>query len=93
MKTIAPSLDGSRFTASPALSAVLLPSPSSGLISKALASRFYSVLPEDSLVVDDRSAMTPAKMVEDKLVHRLKELSMPVSHLQMRGLVRNRFEA
>lgn len=93
MKTIAPSVDGSRFSANVILPATIPPPIASGPASKALASRFASILPEDSLVVDDRSALTPARMVEDKLVNRLKELSMPVSHLQMRGLVRNRFDA
>lgn len=95
MKTSVPSLDGSRFASSPSLlNPVVAPvaAPAS-LATRTLASRFASALPEESLVIDDRSQISPAQMVENKLVNRLKELSMSVSHLQMRGLVRNRFEA
>ena len=49
------------------------------------ASRFERALPEESLVVDDRSAVTPAQMVESKLMSLLQGSSLPVSHLQMRG--------
>jgi hypothetical protein len=45
---------------------------------------------EESLVVDDRSELTPAQMVESRLMSRLKEASLPVSHLQVRGLLRKR---
>jgi hypothetical protein len=45
---------------------------------------------EESLVVDSRFALTPAQVVETKLTRVLKEATMPVSHLQMRGLLRNR---
>lgn len=92
MKNLVPSLDGSRFASEPALLGAVAPTPLP-TVPRHLASRFASALPEESLVVDDRSALSPAQMVENKLVHRLKELSMPVSHLQMRGLVRKRFEA
>ena len=91
MKTSVPSLDGSRFASNPTLlNPVAVPS---SIAARALASRFASTLPEESLVIDDRSRISPAQMVETKLINRLKELSMSVSHLQMRGLVRNRFEA
>ncbi len=95
MKTSVPSLDGSRFASSSSLlNPVVAPvaAPAS-IAARSLASRFASALPEESLVIDDRSQISPAQMVENKLVNRLKELSMSVSHLQMRGLVRNRFEA
>jgi hypothetical protein len=45
---------------------------------------------EEVLVVDDRVALRPAQVVESKLTRLLQETSMPVSHLQMRGLVRAR---
>ena len=96
MKTSVPSLDGSRFASTPAslLNNVLAPAAVPVLTAnRTLAARFASALPEESLVIDDRSQISPAQMVENKLVSRLKELSMSVSHLQMRGLVRNRFEA
>lgn len=95
MKTSVPSLDGSRFASTvPSLPSVLAPVAAPALpAARTLAARFASALPEESLVVDDRSRISPAQMVENKLVSRLKELSMPVSHLQMRGLVRKRFEA
>lgn len=95
MKTSVPSLDGSRFAASASLLPAVVPPVAAATVpaTRTLASRFASTLPEESLVVDDRSRLSPAQMVENKLVNRLKELSMSVSHLQMRGLVRNRFEA
>ena len=97
MKTSVPSLDGSRFVSTPApalLNPVVAPVAAPALTAaRSLASRFASTLPEEALVIDDRSQISPAQMVETKLIHRLKELSMSVSHLQMRGLVRNRFEA
>jgi hypothetical protein len=46
--------------------------------------------PEETLVDDDRSGLTPAQAVESKLMSRIQGASMQVSHLQMRGLVRNR---
>jgi hypothetical protein len=45
---------------------------------------------DESLVVDVRWGMSPAQMVEDKLSRMLQDGSMPVSHLQMRKLVRPR---
>ena len=96
MKTSVPSLDGARFASTnpTLLNAGVAPVVTPSLLAaRSLASRFASTLPEESLVVDDRSQISPAQMVENKLITRLKELSMSVSHLQMRGLVRNRFEA
>ncbi len=88
MKTPVSAIEGSRFAALP------LPTDNHATpATRALPSRFAVTLPEESLVVDDRSNLTPAQMVENKLINRLKESSLPVSHLQMRGLVRNRFEA
>ncbi|MHC5540348.1 hypothetical protein ACYOEI_19175 [Singulisphaera rosea] len=45
---------------------------------------------DETLVVDDRSGLSPAHLVETKLTRRLKEATLPVSHLQMRGLLRKR---
>jgi len=45
---------------------------------------------EESLVIDDRSGLTPAQMVESKLMSLLQGATLPVSHLQMRGLLRGR---
>lgn len=45
---------------------------------------------DETLVVDDRSGLSPAQLVETKLTRRLKEATLPVSHLQMRGLLRKR---
>jgi hypothetical protein len=45
---------------------------------------------EEVLVVDDRAALRPAQVVESKLSRLLQEASLPVSHLQMRGLLRAR---
>ena len=47
---------------------------------------------EESLIVDDRSDLSPARAVEEKLMSLLRNASLPVSHLQMRGLVRARCE-
>lgn len=45
---------------------------------------------EEVLVVDDRAALRPAQVVESKLTRLLQEASLPVSHLQMRALLRAR---
>jgi hypothetical protein len=45
---------------------------------------------EEALVVDERSGLRPAHVVESKLTRLLKEASLPASHLQMRGLLRSR---
>ena len=45
---------------------------------------------EDEIVVDDRSGLSPAQAVEDRLSRMMTELSLPVSHLQMRGMLRTR---
>jgi len=45
---------------------------------------------EETLVIDDRSGLSPAEMVESKLSRKLQETSLPVSHLQTRGLLRRR---
>jgi len=45
---------------------------------------------EESLIVDDRFGISPAQLVEGKLTRILKGTSLPVSHLQMRGLLRSR---
>jgi hypothetical protein len=49
-----------------------------------------STSPEESLVIDDRCDMSPAQMVETKLTRVLGGSTLPVSHLQMRGLLRKR---
>jgi hypothetical protein len=46
--------------------------------------------PEESLVIDDRCDLSPAQMVESKLSRVLGGTMLPVSHLQMRGLLRKR---
>ncbi len=45
---------------------------------------------DEAMIVDERSRLTPAQMVETKLLSRLKDSSLKVSHLQMRGLSRYR---
>jgi hypothetical protein len=52
-----------------------------------------AALPEESLVVDDRCGFTPAQAVEGKLLNLLCDESLPVSHLQLRGMVRGRCES
>jgi hypothetical protein len=92
MKPPVSAIDGSRFANLPLTSETLV-TPVAAPPTRVLPSRFAVSLPEESLVVDDRSHLTPAQMVENKLINRLKESSLPVSHLQMRGLVRNRYES
>ena len=46
--------------------------------------------PEESLVIDDRCDQSPAQMVETKLSRVLGGAMLPVSHLQMRALLRQR---
>ena len=88
MKPTVSAMDGSRFATLPQT-----PEPLNPPMNRVLASRMSVTLPEESLVEDDRANQSPAQMVETKLIHRLRESSLPVSHLQLRGLVRNRFEA
>lgn len=45
---------------------------------------------EETLVVDDRFGQSPAQMVESKLIRKLQETSLPISHLQTRTLLRRR---
>ena len=45
---------------------------------------------EEVLEVDDRAALRPAQVVESKLTRLLQGASLPVSHLQMRGLLSTR---
>ncbi len=52
-----------------------------------------AIVPEESLIVDDRSGLTPAQAVESKLMNVLRHASLSVSHLQMRGLVRGRCDS
>ncbi len=93
MKPPVSAIDGSRFSPASLISEKII-APSSCVPSRVLPARFaISSLPEESMVEDDRSLLTPAQMVESKLIHRLRESSLPVSHLQMRGLVRNRYES
>jgi hypothetical protein len=44
----------------------------------------------EEVVIDDRAMLRPAQAVESKLARMLQEASLPVSHLQMRGLLRVR---
>jgi hypothetical protein len=45
---------------------------------------------EESLVVDTRSEVSPAQLVEHKLTRMLRDASIPVSHMQVRSLLRAR---
>jgi len=46
-------------------------------------------VPEETLVIDERSGLSPSQMVERKLKWILGERSLPVSHLRLRGAWRN----
>jgi hypothetical protein len=45
---------------------------------------------EEGLVIDDRASLRPAQVVENKLTRMLQETSLPISHLQMREILRGR---
>jgi hypothetical protein len=45
---------------------------------------------DEALIVDERLGLRPAQVVESKLTRLLQDASLPVSHLQMRGLLRTR---
>lgn len=90
MKTTVSSVDGARFASATSETGL---NGLSGATIRPLATRFAVSMAEESLVVDDRSHLSPAQMVETKLISRLKDSSLPVSHLQMRGLVKARYEA
>ena len=96
MKPPVAPLEGPRFvpaSLTPESIVTALSTSSASVPSRVLPARFSVSLPEESLVIDDRSNLTPAQVVETKLINRLRESSLPVSHLQMRGLVKNRYEA
>jgi hypothetical protein len=62
---------------------------------RAQRARVFAELPpspnqEEMLVDDDRAHLRPAQIVESKLTRLLQDASVPVSHLQMRGLLRAR---
>jgi hypothetical protein len=45
---------------------------------------------DEVVFIDERSELKPSQAVENRLVALLREASLPVSHLQMRGLIRGR---
>ena len=45
---------------------------------------------EEALVLDERSGLRPACVVESKLTRLLKEASLPASRLQMRAMLKAR---
>jgi hypothetical protein len=49
-------------------------------------------VPDESVVVDTRSAVTPAQAVEEKLQNLLGEAALSVSHLQIKRLLRGRVQ-
>jgi hypothetical protein len=52
--------------------------------------REATALPEESLFIDERCDQSPAVLVESKLTRLLGGGMLPVSHLQTRGLLRQR---
>ncbi len=50
----------------------------------------FSVAADEVVVVDERSATSPSQAVENRLVALLRDASLPVSHLQIRGFGRGR---
>ena len=49
-----------------------------------------SILAEEDLIVDDRTTLSPAQSVENRLSQMLGDSTIPISRLQMRGLIRSR---
>jgi hypothetical protein len=47
-------------------------------------------VPDETLIIDERSGLRPAQMVENKLTWMLREASLPASYVRMRGLLRSR---
>jgi hypothetical protein len=47
------------------------------------AKRLSQSPPEEALITDARAGLTPAQMVERKLVSLLKSNPLPVSHVQL----------
>jgi hypothetical protein len=45
---------------------------------------------EESLIVDGRGGLTPAQMVEQKLLNLLKGKALPISHMQVVRSMRGR---
>jgi hypothetical protein len=64
--------------------------PQARLRTRHEAVEWTPLAPDEVLVVDERWEVRPAQAVESKLTRMLKDSSLPVSHLQMRGLLRNR---
>ena len=56
----------------------------------ALVARRPAAPREEALVVDERSGLRPACVVESKLTRLLKEASLPASRLQMRSMLKAR---
>lgn len=42
---------------------------------------------DEVIVIDEKSGLTPSQAVENRLVALLRETSLPVSHLKIRGLM------
>jgi hypothetical protein len=49
-----------------------------------------AVAADEVLIVDERAAVRPAQAVETKLIRLLQDAFIPVSHLQMRRLLKAR---
>jgi hypothetical protein len=75
-----------------------MPASERGRLVRKLRVRRRVVLPglppsrsqDEILVIDDRAYLRPAQLVESKLTKLLQDASVPVSHLQMRGLLKAR---
>ncbi len=50
----------------------------------------FSVAADEVVVVDKRSGLSPSQAVEDRLIALLRDSSLPMSHLRLRGVVRGR---
>jgi hypothetical protein len=74
-----------------AASSWIPPLPAEGRLSDD-AERFalprFNATTDEVIVPDERSELTPSQAVENRLVALLREATLPVSHLQLRGPIR-----
>lgn len=47
-------------------------------------------IPDETLQVDERASVSPARAIESKLTQLLEQARVPISQLQMRAMVRTR---
>jgi hypothetical protein len=66
------------------------PAPVSRLSGREAAARAKALPADEALIVDARCQVRPAQQVEDKLLSLLKSVFVPVSHVRLSGLCKER---